>query len=149
MFENRQRVSRSAQDHPKVSPITSGHHLSDHGSVMMASNVGYFSSLNSVLETAPAQPKVYRQRRKCWIMYVSISERAIRNKQKDREHQARKAPRNQPNYRGALPAEVPCAGITHRVQAYSACSTSPEHQKHGRNTTPSQTQIPYQPQSDL
>ena len=44
--------------------------------------------------------------------------------EKDIENEAREAPKIRPNYRGVLPADVPCAGITLRVQAYSACSTS-------------------------
>ena len=43
---------------------------------------------------------------------------------KDIDNEAHEAPQIRPNYGGVLPADVPCAGITLRVQAYSACSTS-------------------------
>ena len=44
--------------------------------------------------------------------------------EKDLANEAHKAPKIRPNYGGVSPADVPCAGITLRVQAYSACSTS-------------------------
>ena len=60
-----------------------------------------------------------------YITYVSIiPESLMQIPEKDIENEAREAPKIRATYRLQWPADVPCAGITLRVQAYSACSTS-------------------------
>ena len=62
-FENSQGASKSIQARSGVSPTTPGDHLNGPESILVAWIVRLFLSLSSMLETAPAQPKVYRQRR--------------------------------------------------------------------------------------
>ena len=46
-----------------------------------------------------------------------IPESLMQIPEKDIQNKAREAPKLRPNYGSELPADVPCAGITLRVQA--------------------------------
>ena len=60
-----------------------------------------------------------------YIIYVSIiPESLMQIPEKDLANKAHKAPKIRAMFQLRWPADVPCAGITLRVQAYSACSTS-------------------------
>ena len=82
----------------------------------------------SMLEMRRAPRQVFQSTRpfvRIKIIHVSIDPQTpIEIPEKDFENEARKHPKNGAMYNGSWPADHPCAGITLRVQAYSACSTS-------------------------
>ena len=81
-----------------------------------------------MLEMRRAPRQVFQSTRpfvRIKIVHVSIDPQTrIEIPEMDFENELDKDSKIRPIYRAALPADQPCAGITLRVQAYSACSTS-------------------------
>ena len=84
--------------------------------------------ISSMLEMRRAPRQAFQSTRpfvRIKIIHVSIDlQTRVEIPERNFENELDKDPKIRPVYRAALPADRPCAGITLRVQAYSACSTS-------------------------